>query len=415
VLTLPTDRPRPAVQRYRGAHATRLLPPPLAGALRSLAERRGASLFMALVAGFQALLYRWTAQPDLILGTAAANRDRVELEALIGLFVNTVALRGDLTGDPVVGELLDRARREVLATLAGRDVPFERLVDELQPERDLSHPAIVQVMLVLQNAPLTMPAVPGLELRAWEADHGTARFDLALSLLPRDGGLEAVFKYNRDLFDAATIGRLAGHFERLLTAAAAGPASRLSELPLLSAAERHQVAIEWNATAVAGWDGGCLHALFEAQAERTPAAVALVHEDRTLTYAQLDRRANHLAHRLRQLGVGPDVAVGVALERSFELLVGLLGVLKAGGAYLPLDPAYPLDHRRLMLADAAAPVVVTDARQAAEMAHGTTAVLVVDGPPAPDGPAPPVQPTSCSKATRATKLTWSRRRPTPTA
>ncbi|HKH46426.1 MAG TPA: amino acid adenylation domain-containing protein, partial [Thermoanaerobaculia bacterium] len=363
VLELPSDRPRPPLPSYRGAHATHVLPMALAGALRGLAGRRGASLFMALAAGFQALLGRLTAQDDVIVGTAVANRDRVELEGLIGFFVNTVPLRTDLSSEPSFDILLERVRGTVLEALAGREVPFERLVDELRLRRDLSVPPIVQVMLVLQNEPLEAPPVPGLALRGRETDNGTARFDLAVSLLDTEEGLAAVFKYSRDLFDAATIERLAGHFERLLAGAAAAPERRLSELPLLSAAERQQIVVDWNATDVpALTEAGCLHELIEAQVERTPEAVAVSCEGESLTYRELDRRANQLARHLRRLGVAPEVLVGVAVERSVELMVGLLGVLKAGGAYVPLDPSYPAERLAFMVEDAEVAVLLTQDR-----------------------------------------------------
>jgi len=376
VLELPSDRPRPALPSYRGAHATHVLPMALAGALRGLAGRRGSSLFMALAAGFQALLGRLTTQDDLIVGTAVANRDRVELEGLIGFFVNTVPLRTNLSGDPSFDILLERVRGTVLETLAGREVPFERLVDELRIRRDLSVPPIVQVMLVLQNEPLEAPPVPGLALRGRETDNGTARFDLSVSLLDTEEGLAAVFKYSRDLFDAATIERMARHFERLLAGAVAAPESRLSELPLLSAAERQQIVVDWNATdAPALTEAGCLHELIEAQVERTPEAVAVTCEGESLTYRELDCRANQLAQHLRRLGVAPEVLVGVAVERSVELMVGLLGVLKAGGAYVPLDPSYPAERLAFMVEDAEVAVLLTQDRLLGSVPAGRAAVV----------------------------------------
>ncbi len=378
VLALPADRPRPPVQSYRGAHATRVLPAALEEGLRSLSAERGASLFMGLLAGFQALLHRVTAQDDLIVGTAVANRDRVELEGLIGFFINTLALRADLSGDPPFGEALGRARTAALEALAGREVPFERLVEELQPRRDLAVTPIVQVMLVLQNEPLAVPPIPGLALRAREVDNGTARFELAVSLIAAEEGLAAVFKYSRDLFEAATIERLAGHFETLLAGAVADPGRRLSELPLLSAAERHQVVREWNATAAPRLDDEALHELIEAQVDRTPDGLAVVYEGAALTYRELDRRANQLARHLRRLGVGPEVLVGVAVERSLELMVGLLGVLKAGAAYLPLDPSYPADRLEYMIGDAQVPVLLTQQRLLPELPTGGARVLCLD-------------------------------------
>jgi amino acid adenylation domain-containing protein/thioester reductase-like protein len=388
VFSLPADRPRPPVQSHRGAHATHALPAALVGGLSTLAEEHGASLFMALLAGFEALLYRWTAERDFVLGTAVANRPHSGLEGLIGFFVNTLPLRADLGGDPPFVALLHRVRGTVLPALAAREVPFERLVDELEPRRDLSRPALVQVMLVLQNAPLDLPSVPGLGLDAWEVDNGTARFDVALSVIATESGLQAVFKYSRDLFDAPTIDRLASHFAALLAGAVAEPGRRLSKLPLLSAPERHQVVVEWNATSATsatsaisaeGLDAGCLHTGIETRVDGAPESVALVYEDQILTYGELDRRANRLAHRLRGLGVGPDVVVGVAAERSLELVVGLLAVLKAGGAYLPLDPSYPADRLAFMIEDARLPLLLTQERLRGGLPQGQAQVLVLDG------------------------------------
>jgi amino acid adenylation domain-containing protein len=379
VLELPADRPRPAVPSWRGAHATHRLPAALTNGLRGLAGGHGASLFMALLAGFQALLGRLTVQDDVLVGTAVANRDRVELEDLIGFFVNTLALRTDLAGDPAFVDLLGRVRRVALAALAGREVPFERLVDEVQTRRDLSVNPIVQVMLVLQNEPLEVPPVAGLALDGRETDNGTARFDLALSLLETGDGLAAVFKYSRDLFDAATIERMAGWLETLLAGAVAAPGRRLSELPLLTEAEHRQAVVEWNATGVPAFTAaGCLHELIEAQVDRTPEAVAVACEGESLTYRELDERANQLARHLQRLGVAPEVLVGVAVERSLELMVGLLGVLKAGGAYVPLDPGYPAERLAFMVEDAQVPVLLTQDRLLGRVPQGRARVVCLD-------------------------------------
>jgi len=379
VLDLPSDRPRPPVPSYRGGHVTRVLPTALAGGLRGLAGTRGASLFMGLLAGFQALLGRITTQDDVIVGTAVANRDRVELEGLVGFFVNTLALRTDLSGDPAFEELLGRVRGTVLEALAGREVPFERLVDELQVRRDLSVTPIVQVMLVLQNEPLHVPPVSGLALRGREIDNGTARFDLAVSLLETGEGLAATFKYSRDRFDAASVERMAGWLETLLRGAVTEPAQRLSGLPLLTAQEIQQAVVDWNATDVPELaEAGCLHELIEAQADRTPDAVAVICEGESLTYRELERRANQLARHLMKLGVAPDVLVGVAAERSTELMVGLLGVLKAGGAYVPLDPSYPADRLAFMVEDARVPVLLTQDRLLGSVPSGRARVICLD-------------------------------------
>jgi non-ribosomal peptide synthetase component F len=303
----------------------------------------------------------------------------LELEGLIGCFLNTLVLRTDLAGDPAFAELLGRVRRVGLAALMGREVPFERLVDEVQTRRDLSVNPIVQVMLVLQNEPLEVPPVAGLALHGRETDNGTARFDLALSLLETGDGLAAVFKYSRDLFDAATIARMAGWLETLLAGAVADPGRRLSELPLLTEAEHRQAVVEWNATDVPAFTAaGCLHELIEAQVDRTPEAVAVTCEGESLTYRELDARANQLARHLQRLGVAPEVLVGVAVERSLELMVGLLGVLKAGGAYVPLDPSYPAERLAFMVEDAQVPVLLTQDRLLGSVPHGRAQVVCLD-------------------------------------
>ncbi len=400
-LEIPADHPRPAVRTDRGAHLARRLPATLVAELRSLAAAHGSSLFMALLGGFLALCERITAEQDLVVGTASANRERVELEGLIGCFVNTLALRVDASGDPPFAELLGRVRAALLAALADRDLPFERLVDGLGLRRDLSRPPLVQVMVVQQSAPGEMP-LSGRIPAVREIDNGTARFDLAVSLLGTDQGLDAVWKYSRDLFDAATIERMAGHWAEILGGAVSDPGRRIGELPLLTAAERQQVVREWNATARI-WPeaarGRCLHEIFAAQAERTPDVVAVVFEERALTYRELDRRSGRLAHTLRRLGVGAEVLVGVAVERSVELMVGLFAVLKAGGAYLPLDPAYPAERLAFMLADSRVPVLLTLERLAGRLPAGPAHVLCLDAPEEtadvvpiggrpPDGPAP---------------------------
>ncbi len=357
-LELPTDRPRPARQGFRGGRAALSLPESLADAAAALSRREGASLFMALMAAFQALLCRYTGQEDVPVGTPVAGRVRVELEPLIGLFVNTLVLRGDLSGDPSFRELLGRGREVALEAFAHQDAPFEKLVEELRPERNLAHTPLFQVMLILQNAPTGAVALGGLELSRLPLESGSAKLDLMLSLA-EGGGLTGQLEYRTDLFDRATMVRLLGHFEVLLRAAVAEPERRLSSLPLLTEPERRQ-SLEWNDTRTV-YPGGetCLHRLIEAQVDRSPDAVALVFEGERLTYLQLDRRANQLARLLRNMGVGPEVRVGVSLERSLEMVVALLGVLKAGGAYVPLDRDYPPERLRFMREDAGIAVLLS--------------------------------------------------------
>ena len=378
VLELPTDHPRPAVQSFRGARQSVMLSKSLTEALRTLSQREGATLFMILLAAFQTLLRRYSNQEEIVVGSPIAGRTRPETEGLIGLFVNTLVLHTDLSGDPSFRELLGRVREVALGAYAHQDVPFEKLVEELQPKRSLSHTPLFQVMFILQNAPRLALNLSGLTLKSLEFDNGTAQFDVTLSVVEVAEGLQAKFEYNTDLFDAATITRMLKHFQVLLEGVVANPDQRLSELPLLTEAERHQLLIEWNDTAVEYPRDICLHELFEAQVTRTPEAVAVVFEEEQLTYRELNRRANQLARYLRKLGVGPEVLVGIMMERSIEMVVGLLGILKAGGAYVPLDPAYPQERLSFMLEDARVPVLLTQARLAESLPQSEAEVVSVD-------------------------------------
>jgi amino acid adenylation domain-containing protein len=362
VLDLPADRPRPPAQTFRGAIHSCELPHSLATALEELSREEDVTLFMTLLAAFQTLLYRYTGQPDVVVGSPIANRNRPELENLIGFLANTLVLRADLAGDPSFYELLQQERRVCLAAYAHQDVPFEKLVEELQPERDLSRNPLFQVMFVLQSAPMPALELPGLTLELMETNSGTARFDLTLSVTSTAQGLEASFEYNTDLFDPARIRRMATHFQTLLKGIVVNLDQRLSDLPLLTETERQQLLVEWNDTQAVYPQSLCVHELFEAQVERTPDTVAAVFEDSCLTYQELNWRANRLAHHLRGLGVGPEVLVGICAERSLEMMIGLYGILKAGGAYVPLDPAYPQERLAMMLEDSRAAVLLTQQR-----------------------------------------------------
>ncbi len=361
-LQLPTDRPRPAVQTHRGARQELVLPKLLTEALKELSRREGVTLFMTLLAAFQVLLSRYSGQEDIAVGSPIAGRNRAEIEGLIGFFANTLVVRTDLSGDPTFKELLRRVREVALEAYDHQDVPFEKLVEELQPQRDTSRTPLFQVMLTLQNTPGKALELPGLRLTQQELERGTAKFDLTLSMVEGPEGLRGACEYNTDLFEAATITRMLGHLQTLLEGVVANPAQRLSTLPLLTEAERHQLLIEWNDTQIDYPREACIHRLFEEQAERTPDAVAVVFDDQQLTYRELNRRANQLAHHLRRLGVGPEVLVGICVERSPELVVGVLAILKAGGAYVPLDPAYPKERLAFMLEDAQVPVLLTQER-----------------------------------------------------
>ncbi|MFL6289705.1 MAG: amino acid adenylation domain-containing protein, partial [Thermoanaerobaculia bacterium] len=365
VLELPADRPRPAVRTSHGEVAGAVLSAELAAGLAALGRRGGATLFMTLLAAFQVLLRRYTGQDDLPVGTPIANRNRTEVEGLVGFFVNTLVLRGDLSGEssaePTFRQVLRRTRETALEAYDHQDLPFEKLVEALQPERSLAHTPLFQVMLLVQTDPPAPAPEPGalgfdpfhLSLR------DTAKLDLTLAVSGCDGDALAVqAEASRDLFDRPTVLRLLEHFRVLLEGIAADPGMPVSELPLLDLAERRQL-LDWNDAPAIPGTAACLHERFEAQADRTPEAEAVVCGGEALTYAGLDRRANRLARRLRRLGAGPEARVGVALERSADLVVALLAILKTGGAYVPLDPAYPRERLALILEDAGCPVVVT--------------------------------------------------------
>ncbi|MEI2581295.1 amino acid adenylation domain-containing protein [Scytonema sp. PRP1] len=357
-LELPTDRPRPPVQTRQGAKQFFVLPKNLSVSLSLLSRQEGVTLFMTLLAAFQTLLYRYSGQQDILVGSPTAGRNREEIEGLIGFFVNTLVLRTDLSGNPSFRELLQRVRSQGMSAYANQDLPFEKLVEELQPERSLSYHPLFQVMFVLQNVPRQTLELPGLSICALEVDNFASQFDLTLSIEETEQGLRGVWEYSTDLFEADTIRRMSGHFQTLLEEVTANPQQHVNKLPLLTATERQQLLVEWNDTQ-ADYQHQCIHQLFEQQVEKTPNAVAVVFEDEQLTYQQLNNRANQLAHHLNTLGVGPDVLVGICMERSLEMVVGLLGILKAGGAYVPIDPAYPKERLTFILEDTQTPVMLT--------------------------------------------------------
>ena len=358
-LELPSDRPRPPVQTFRGGKQSVALGESLSRRLKALGREEGATLFMTLLAAFKALLYRYTGQYDLVVGTPVANRGRIETEGLIGFFLNTLVMRTDLSGDPSFREILGRVREVALGAYAHQDLPFEKLVEELQPKRDLSRTPLFQILFALRSAPPDASELPGLALTPLEVERQTSMFDLALFINETEQGLSAVAEYNSDLFDAATVGRMLEHLRTLAQGAVALPDEPLSRLPVLTEAEESQLLVRWNETDREYPQEQCLQRLFEVQAERTPEAVAVVFEGQHLTYRELNARANQLARRLRSLGVGPDVFVGLCLERSLEMVVAVLGVLKAGGAYVPLNPTYPKDRLSFMLEDTGVAVLLT--------------------------------------------------------
>ncbi|WP_164020351.1 non-ribosomal peptide synthetase, partial [Pyxidicoccus trucidator] len=377
VLELPTDRPRPATQSYRGASLWRLMPKALSQALAALCQREGVTSFMALLAGFQSLLSRYSGQTDIVVGTDIAGRTHADTEGLIGFFVNQLVMRGDLSGDPSFRELLGRARQVALGAYAHQDVPFEELVRVLNPGRSLAHAPLFQVKLVLQNTPITELKLPGLAFRGVEGNTGAAKFDLTLAINETPEGLACICDYSTDLYDTDTMARMIEHLQVLLEAAVANPDTRLSSLPLLTEAERQRVLVDWNATDAELQDTSA-HALIEAQARRTPDAPAVQMGERTLTYRQLDERANQLAHHLRSLGVGPEVLVGLCVERSPELVVSILAVLKAGGAWLPLDSSYPTERLAFMLRDARPPILLTQEHLADELPVQSELLVLLD-------------------------------------
>jgi amino acid adenylation domain-containing protein len=358
VLDLPADRPRPAMQSYRGGLVHWALPRPLTARLDAAARELGGTRFILLMAAFQALLSRHTGAASINVGMPIAGRTRVELEGLIGFFVNTLVLRTSLGGNPTFAELVRRVRDAALEAHAHQDLPFEKLVEALEPERSLSHSPLFQVMLMLHNDPLVF-SLPGLRMTPMTTHGGTAKFDLMLAMGDEGAGLQGDLEFNSDLFDAPTAARLLSQLETLLAAGLADPSRHLRELPLLDAGPRAQMLLEWNDTAApAPWL--TQHQRFSAQAARVPGRAAASFRGTDLSYAAAEERANRLAHLLAGKGVGPGVAVAVLLERSLELPVALLAILKAGGVFLPLDPAYPADRLRFMLEDSGAPVLLTE-------------------------------------------------------
>ncbi|WP_146201073.1 non-ribosomal peptide synthetase, partial [Tumebacillus permanentifrigoris] len=358
-LQLPTDRPRPPVQTYNGATESVALSKQMQEALHELSRRHGATLFMTLLGAFQTLLYRYSGQEDFAVGTPIAGRVHEETEDLIGFFVNTLVMRTDLSNDPTFVDLLSRVKETALGAFANQDVPFEKLVEELQPERDTSRTPLFQAMFVLQNTPTNAAQLPGLTVEPFEVDNQSAKFDLTLTLEETTAGLSGTFEYNTDLFDAATIQRMTQHFENLLTAMTADPMQKVAEVPLLSSTEEQVLLVDWNQTDADFPRTMTMYDLFEAQVERTPEAIALVVGEQRLTYRELNARANQVAYYLRRLGVQQESLVGVYLQRSVEMVVGMLGILKAGGAYVPLDPAYPQERILYTMEDAEATVLLT--------------------------------------------------------
>jgi len=374
VLQLPCDHPRPSVQTFRGAREPLTLPPSQVAALKDLARQEQATLFMVLLAAFKAWLHRYSGQRDLVVGSPVANRHRAA--GLIGFFVNTLALRTDLGGNPSFRSLLRRVRSAALGAYSHAELPFETLVTALKPVRDPSYSPLFQVMFDLQSLP-TQLSWPEVDLELSTMETGTAKFDLTLSLMETEAGLQGYWEYNADLFEPQTIRRMSRHFQTLVAGAIADPEQPLSVLPLLSEAERQQLLITWNQTA-APLPPVCMHELFEQQVARTPEAIAVRYQDQCLTYEELNQRADRLAHYLQQRGVEAETLVGICAERTPDLLIGLLGILKAGGAYLPLDPSYPPERLAFMLADSQAPILLTQERLLPHLPQHQAQIICLD-------------------------------------
>jgi len=375
LLNLPIARPRPPVPTYRGARQLLTLSSALSEQLNSLSKQENATLFVTLLAAFQTLLYRYTEQENIAVGTPIANRNRTELEGLIGFFVNTLVLRVDLSGNPTFHELLSRAKQVTVEAWAHQDLPFEKLVEALHPDRDLSRNPLFQISFSLQNTPAATLELPELTLSEIEFDAGTAKLDLEFNLWEDLAGIKGQLTYSTDLFDSGTIARMLNHFQTLLESIVANPKQRISDLPILTVAERHQILVDFNRSSskihpsfTSPYQDGepelrkielCFHQLFELQVEQAPDAIATVFEKQYLTYRELNSKANQIAHYLQQRGVKPEVLVGICIDRSLDAIAGLLGIFKAGGAYLPLDPNYPQERLNFMLEDAGISILLT--------------------------------------------------------
>ncbi|MEG4594110.1 amino acid adenylation domain-containing protein, partial [Microcoleus sp. F8_C2] len=379
LLELPADRPRPAVQSFRGETQVFTLNQDISEALVSLSQQQGVTLFMLLLTAFKVLLYRYTNQPDIVVGTPVANRQHSQIQGMIGFFVNSLVLRTDLSDNPTFLQLLKQVRQVVLEAYDHQNVPFDKLVEALHPERDLSYTPLFQIDFSLEHEPGATVTLKDVTINISEAGaNQTAKFDLSLSLQKTEQGLTGAFEYSTDLFDTTTLARMIEHWQTLLAGIVANPEQRLSDLPILTAIEQHKLLVEWNQTQQDYPQNLCIHQLFEAQVEQTPDAVAVIFKDEQLTYRELNAKANQLAHHLQALGVKPETLVAICVERSLEMIVGLLGILKAGGAYVPLDPAYPSERLAFMLEDSAVPVLLTQQRLVDRLAQHKAQVVCLD-------------------------------------
>ncbi|MDZ8224979.1 non-ribosomal peptide synthetase [Nostoc sp. ChiVER01] len=388
ILNLPTDRPKLAIQTYQGARQPLQLSKSLSEALLALGQQEGVTLFITLLAAFKVLLYRYTQQEDIAIGSPIANRNRSEIEGLIGFFVNSLVLRTHLSGNPTFRELLNRVKEVALGAYAHQDLPFEKLVEELHPERNLNQNPLFQVVFALQNAPISALELTGLTLSPLAFDTETTRFDLEFHLwepntqnglwVDSAEGISGFVIYSTDLFDNATITRMLGHFQTLLESIIANPEQRIAQLSLLSQSEQHNLLIEWNNTQLDYPQDKCIHQLFEKVAQQNPDEIALVFGDDKLSYKELNIRSNQLAHYLKKLGVKTEVLVGLCVERSLDMVIGMLGILKAGGAYVPLDPSYPSERLNFMLEDAKVSVLLTHERCLERLKNYDSNIICLD-------------------------------------
>ena len=379
LLELPTDRQRPPVQSFEGAVEWFEISPELTESIKKFARGEGATLFMTLLAAFQALLSRYTGQEDFCVGTPVANRNCTEIEGLIGFFVNTLVIRADFSGEPTFKTLVRRVKESALDAFAHQDLPFEMVVDAVEPDRNISHTPIFQTMFVLQNAPVRTVEVPGMVLATVNTETGVSQFDLTLSMVDEGDMLRGTVEYNASLFDKTTIQRLASHFGRIVEGAVTWPDRVLATLSLLTDEEQQRAAKERDNGPILDHVDQCVHQVFEKKVSRLGEAIAVWADTQSLSYQKLNAKANQLANYLRKCGVGPEVVVGICIERSLEMVIGILGILKAGGAYLPLEPATPADRLSFMLKDAGSRIVLTSRREKVEFPSEVEKVVTLDG------------------------------------
>ena len=412
ILDLPTDRPRAAGQPSRGAYKVHTLSNDLSSRLAELSKREGATLFMTLLAAFQTLLWRYSNQEDIVVGSPIAGRNRVEIEDLIGFFINTLVLRANLSGNPTFHALLDQVKETAVGAYAHQDLPFEKLVEELQPQRDLNRNPLFQVMFQFQNTAPPQPNLNGLSSTRVKIPTETAKFDLLLLVREQDDALLCVMEYNSDLFDGETIERMLGNYATLLESIVTNPDAHIADLSLLTTAQRQQILIDWNATDAQFPYQKSIHQLFQEQAQLTPGDVAIVCDTGRLTFAELNARANQLAHYLRKRGVGPEVRVAICVERSVEMIVGLLAILKAGGTYVPLEPSFPEERIAFIQADSQARVLLTQQHLSLMAWTGETIYLDSDWPEiARESPEAPIEVASAENSAHVIYTSGSTGRP----